>query len=268
MTIRWNDIDPQKRAAIDAVTAFAGASLVGLTIGSQSGVPSDVASGTLLRAGRRFVVLTALHVAREFLNGTNGMFWRGIPDAVRDVDEVAYAADGGLDVALILLRPQHGARFAALDPPTADVVAPIDDVDVADGEAAVLAGYPSDLHRHHPSTSEVRFSPLFLFPSVRPGCRADGHVPRGLHLDMGVDATRWKDKQAVTMPPPHGLSGCAVWRIENRPIGNAAVWSPTRQARVIGVQSTFFESLRCLRAESAADWGDWFREKMAEIATL
>lgn len=263
--------DPRQRAAAEAITSFVQAPLAGMPWSLQfGGVPTGVGTGTLFRAGSRVCVLTARHVAEDVLSRRHhsGIFWRGLPDALRDCFVQAYTAPDDVDVAVLLLKPEVAPGLVAATSLTSDAVAASDDGEIGAGQAVALAGYPWDLKRHPAGSDRATFTVLHLLPAVRPGCGAERHSPAGMHLGLSVDATTLPTGAARDMPEPAGVSGAAVWRVANRETAPGELWSPTRDAKIVGVQVSYFASLRCLRAEPVSSWGKWFHETLDEIAAL
>lgn len=185
---------------------------MGLAWGMKTGAPpSWVGTGTIFRSGTRYCVLTVRHVAEEVVDDRfhSGIFWPGLPDAIREADDEVSYAPGGIDVAMVVLKRSFSRELAMTSALGVEAVASANDDEIGDGYAEVLAGYPRAL-KQRPNIDHAAFPLLHLVPEPRRDCEGEGHDRRGMHLGLDREALRLPTGASMTMPEPAGMSGAAV----------------------------------------------------------
>lgn len=264
----------QDEHAVAAVQAFVRAATVGVMIGTRGSDPVANGSGTLLRVGERFVVLTAAHVARADAansadDGKRHLVRVGLPDALYDfVDgepmfhrESELARYFAIDVAVMLVRREHEAALRAIEAPESDRIAIGSDAAVGEDDLLAAAGYPRALRMSDGGAS--LHPPLYSAPSIRIGCTCGQHPRDSLHLDWGGSAIEADTNRMLRVPDPGGMSGAGVWRMPNK--RGAEFWAPTAVARLVGVVASYDPNRNCVHAASAVDWGGWVAESVASL---
>lgn len=238
----------ERRAYVRTMHEGASAVLRPLTLalyGAKSDeelVPAIGGSGVLARIGPVPMILTAAHVVDISIRcGVTLYVTNGAPGAdllpLTGCTAVTSLSPSGdqkheddpYDLAVIQLTAELAARLA---PPRGYVT--LRDMDPYDpgtpGSYPFVLGFPEKAITLNSEKSTVK-SPLLPYgSSVYAGDRgAPNNYDAGIHvaMDFQSEGTIDDDGNPATLPDPHGLSGCGIWRLHrpNDPFGG---WTPDR----------------------------------------
>jgi len=88
----------------------------------------------------------------------------------------------------------------------------------------------------------------------------DGIIPdTSLQTDPGIRMTL---NEVFKLAHPGGISGGPLFRLRTRR-PKQEVWAPEKNARIVGVASTFLDNREYCPSVSA--WSDWFRDTVHQI---
>ena len=211
------------------------------------------ASGTLLRIGERFFLLTAAHVADDLASANRiptAFVLPGRPDLKVEQPAIQLATKGveeryedaavlELDSRWIKRRELRAENFL-----TMDSLCPLGGpVDLRPGELVAIFGTPRSTTRHEQGSTSL--SPL-LYTTTALGEDSSAHVKsyRASLEPVGIGP----DSSQMPVPEPEGMSGGSVWLIPAEvPHFEAGMM------RVIGVQLGVYERKQ-LRIGPIENW--------------
>jgi hypothetical protein len=202
------------------------------------------ATGTLVRIGDNFLVVTASHVIKDYREGKNyyadialyidncdrlirlGGDYSG-SNTSKDLEGLVHADDGDdLDVAVWKLHPivvKALTNKSFVNKSSISITA-----DLTKG-VYYLAGYPCSWSKSERASKVLHLRPLHYIAHPRhENSDLPGFIPR-LHFALHIDPA------GPTMPPKFkGISGCSIWKLSDEPASNS--WSPS-QAKIVAIQT-------------------------------
>jgi hypothetical protein len=262
----------QEAAGFKAIGDYIERSIVAVVFGPDGKAATNVGSGILLRTSKHFVVLTAWHVAKrartEPLRLVGRATGSALPDFVGGILRHPRSSEvhdvRAVDVGLLVVKSDYESMFADLKLPSArEVVAANDDVEVKENDNLFMTGSPWAARVAPKDSREHGFVGFAYHTGIRDDCGETEHGP-GLHVEWRWAEPGYAPSEVIfELPDPYGISGGPVWRYTRQP-PPPALWTPTR-GRVVGINVDYWPARWCARAQSVADWGEWFREAVEAI---
>ena len=232
-------------------------STVSLAIVHNEAELHQFGTGTLLRVGDYYFVVTAGHVVRQASENNRALL---IPTNQRPFIQLqgGYCSDDGQDIGVIQLTPSnadqlHGKSFLQL----LDVA--FDD-DLASGTFGIF-GYPGRLAQPGtPNNSQMILQPFQYITYAFDGAvDALGNYDRKLHLLLKADAIAAEDsngnafaildRQGSPLEFPSdlgGISGCSVWMLGSSDKSTSDLGK--KYPKVVAVQTAVYPDSRIIKA--------------------
>jgi hypothetical protein len=244
-----------------------------IIVGHDGGEPVFHGTGVCVQVAGRYFIATAAH---HFLNPASDslLFLPDLPREGRGTDvafkPMACGYRGGgpkdaLDIAWLEVSPTSLRRLAKEFVPLARL-APL--VRLAPGDRVFVYGYPEEPVRSEAGDGQgvhgfkaIGYATMAIDPEARLVA-----PPPDVDTDAFIAYPRELNDQAPegwlrTLPPPAGISGAGVWRINWWEGGGWAV----EELQLVALQHAWHREAACLRGTRIAHWLKMIVEDFPEL---